>query len=249
MSDENDILAYLEQGGKLTAPDNAPARYRAELLRMMASFVDSELAGAAGFADVINQGPGITERIAASRIVLEKFDHGERVLKIMGAFGANTTRYQTVHPWSARIARDDDLGTTRRDGDMRLNVLHYPINGWADAVAMNVLMGAASVIQLKELARCSYQPLAEAFQDILPREQRHLELGREGMQKLVSEGAASEVANSVDYWESRVAASFGGPASRRFEMLQKFGLRHQPNEALLEAWKANIEKTVSETFT
>ena len=73
-----DLEAYLEQGGRLTAPGNAPPRYRAELLRLMATFVDSELAGAAGFADTINQGPGIKERIAAARIVLEKTDNADK---------------------------------------------------------------------------------------------------------------------------------------------------------------------------
>ena len=84
-TDTMPLEAYLAQGGKLTTPENAPPRYRGELLRLMATFVDSELAGAAGFADIINQGPGIKERIAASRIVLEKLDHAERVLAVMGA--------------------------------------------------------------------------------------------------------------------------------------------------------------------
>ena len=110
MHDENDIFDYLANGGKLSVPDNAPPRYRAELLRIMASFVDSELAGAAGFADLINAGPGIRERITASRIVLEKLNHAERVLAIMGEFGANINRYLNVHPWSARVGREDDLG-------------------------------------------------------------------------------------------------------------------------------------------
>ena len=163
MSDKLDIQEYLEKGGKLSAPDNAPPRYRAELMRMMASFVDSELAGAAGFADLINAGPGIKERITAARIVTEKLDHAERVLKIMGDFGANTKRYMNVHPWAARVEREEDLGAERFAGDMRLNVFHYPLEGWADAVAMNVLMGRATGIQLNELSLCSYQPLAEAF--------------------------------------------------------------------------------------
>lgn len=240
MPEEINISDYLEQGGKLTAPDNAPPRYRAELLRMMASFVDSELAGAAGFADVINEGPGITERIAASRIVLEKFDHAERVLKIMGEFGANIDRYQTVHPWNARIERGDNLGVRRREGDMRLNVFHYPLNGWTDAVVMNVLMGRATIIQLKELAHCSYQPLAEAFQEILPRETRHAELGEEGLKKLAEEGGREDIAASMDYWRPRAADSFGGAHSQRFELLRKFGLRRTENEALREEWENDI---------
>ncbi len=245
MSDDKTFADYLEKGGKLTAPDNAPPRYRAELLRMMASFVDSELAGAAGFAGMINSGPGIVERIAASRIVLEKFDHAERVLDIMGEFGANTARYQTIHPWDARVDRSEDLGVTRLKGDMRLNVLHYPIEGWVDAVVMNVLMGTATVFQLQELSRCSYQPLAQTYQQILLRETRHAELGEEGLKKLLSEGAKTAIADSVQYWRPRVAASFGGAESSRFKLLTKFGLRHTPNEVLLNQWNNAIDNTLT----
>lgn len=239
MADENDIIDYLSKGGKFSAPGNAPPRYRAELLRMMASFVDSEMAGAAGFADCINKGPGVKERIAASRIVLEKLDHAGRVLKIMGDFGANVARYQNVHPWAARIGRADDIGIKRRAGDMRLNVFHYPIEGWTDSVVMNVMMGTATVIQLGDLMNCSYQPLGAAFRDILQRERRHAELGEEGLRALAARGDAERrtIDDSVNYWWPRVAATFGAPKSERTALLKKFGLRHRTNEALLEEWR------------
>lgn len=244
MSDEGHILDYLAKGGKLTSPENAPPRYRAELMRMMASFVDSEFAGAAGFADLINAGPGIRERIAASRIVMEKFDHGERVLAIMGEFGANIDRYQSVHPWHQRIGRNEDLGAKRRGGDMRLNVFHYPLEGWLDAVVMNTLMGLATIIQLEELMRVSYQPLADAFAEILPRETRHAELGEEGVAHLIEEeaGAVRRARESVEYWRPRVAASFGAAGSQRFEMLKRSGLRHRRNEDLLQEWERRVDR-------
>src|SRR5699024_10098227 len=173
------ITDYLARGGKLSAPGNAPPRYRAELLRLMSSFVDSELAGSAAFADSINWAPGIKERIAASRIVLEKADHAERVLDLMGEFGTDKTRYNQAHDWAARIARDDRIDPERRGGDMRLSVFHYPLEGWVDAVVMNVLMGMATVEQLGELSQCSYAPLAEVLRQVLPRERRHMQLGLE----------------------------------------------------------------------
>jgi len=247
MTGDTQIADYLAQGGKLSSPDNAPARYRGELMRLMSTFVDSELAGAAGFADCINGGPGIKERIAAARIVLEKLDHAERVLKIMGEFGADIARYANHHPWTARLERSADIGASRSGSDMRLNVLHYPIEGWTDAVAMNVLMGRATVIQLEEFAKVSYQPLGDAFREILQTEARHAELGVEGLRNIVADPEEKVTAQtSVEYWHPRVAASFGSVASARFEALSRFGLRHTPNEALLDRWYGETATLLSE---
>jgi len=235
MTEEMTLTDYLARGGRLTSPENVPPRYRAELLRLMATFVDSMLAGSAGFADAINHAPGIKERIAAARIVLEKADHAERVLTVMSDFGADMARYATHQPWAARVARDADLGPVRHGGDMRLSVFHYPLEGWADAVVMNVLMGRAVVGQLDEFAQVSYQPLAEQFRAIAPRERRHAELGEEGLRRLVADGA--EVQASVAYWWPRVAQSFGSADSPRFAMQRDMGLRRRTNAELREDWE------------
>ncbi|MBB3384062.1 MULTISPECIES: Phenylacetic acid catabolic protein [unclassified Rhizobium] len=246
MSETMPIEQYLQEGGMLSSPDNAPPRYRGELLRLMASFVDSELAGSAGFADIINDAPGIQERISAARIVLEKTDHAGQVLKVMETFGVDGGRYAIHHPWAARLSRDADIGAVRQGSDMRLSVFHYPLEGWVDAVVMNVLMGTASVVQLKELARVSYQPLAETFRAILPRERRHAELGAAGLVRIAAddEGRAKARASAA-YWHPRVAASFGHAGSARFETLSRFGLRHTPNETLLAEWQTEVDAQLS----
>lgn len=246
MSDTMNIEDYLQQGGVLTSPANVPARYRGELLRLMGSFVDSELAGSAGFAASINYAPGIKERIAASRITLEKADHAERVLDLMGSFGTDTGRYQTQHDWAARVGRDADIGSMRTGGDMRLSVFHYPITGWTDAVVMNVLMGLATGVQMTELTRLSYAPLAEVFREIAPREARHAELGIEGLTRIAAtdEGRA-EATQSITYWRPRVAASFGLAGSQRFATQKRFGLRRTPNEDLLAAWTDQLDTQLS----
>ena len=237
MGEPMKIEDYLAQGGVLTSPANVPPRYRGELMRLMASFVDSELAGSAGFADVINDAPGITGRIAAARIVLEKADHAGRVLAVMGEFGADTGRYATAHPWAARLERDADLGAARHGADMRLSVFHYPLQGWVDAVVMNVLMGLAADVQLAELSRVSYTPLAEVFRGIAPREARHAELGLDGLTQIATTEAGRTAAKAaIAYWHPRVDATFGAAKSARFDTLKRFGLRHTPNEALRAEW-------------
>ena len=245
MTETMNIEDYLAKGGVLTSPGNVPARYRGELMRLMGSFVDSELAASAGFAASINFAPGIKERIAASRITLEKADHAERVLAVMADFGTDTARYQRQHDWAARVARDADLGATRTGGDMRLSVFHYPITGWSDAVVMNVLMGLATSVQMTELTRVSYAPLAEVFREIAPREARHAELGIEGLDRLAAtEEGRSEARAAIAYWHPRVAATFGVAGSARYDTQARFGLRHATNEVLLSRWTALIAETL-----
>ncbi len=242
MSEQMGLESYLEQGGVLTSPGNAPPRYRGELLKIMASFVDSELAGSAGFADTINAAPGIKERISAARIVLEKADHAERVLKVMSEFGVDEGRYATHHPWAARLPREAPLAQARQASDMRLPVFHFPFAGWVDAVTMNVLMGEAVGVQLGELSRISYAPLADVFRSIAPREARHAILGFEGLTKIAAKEAGREVARaSIAYWRPRVAESFGHAKPERFAMLKRLGLRHESADALSRRWKDQID--------
>ncbi|GAB4286908.1 MAG: phenylacetate-CoA oxygenase subunit PaaI [Roseovarius sp.] len=242
MSAEMSLAEYLARGGRLTSPANVPPRYRAELLRIMTTFVDSELAGAAGFADLINAAPGIEERIAAARIVLEKTVHAQRVLRLMGEFGADAGRYYRHHPWHARSDPEAGAaGRAARDGqDMRLAVFDCPLGGWTDAVVMNALMGRAAVVQLRELARVSYQPLAEAFAGILPVETRHAELGLEGMERLLATQGAAPLQAAIDRWWPRVSAAFGGDDAARFARLAAMGLRHAPNAALRGQWETEM---------
>ena len=232
------IEDYLAQGGVLSNPTNVPPRYRAELLKLMTSFVDSELAGAAGFADIINEGPGIKERIAAARIVLEKTDHAGKVLRVMEGFGVASERYANHHPWTARLDRDADIGTTRGDHDMRLAVFNYPLQGWTDAVVMNLLMGCAVGVQLADYTSVSYQPLAEAFREIAPVEARHADLAEEGLQRLMGEGEGEAIVASIGYWFPRVAASFGQANSPRYEMQKQLGLRQRSNDEMRAEWEA-----------
>jgi 1,2-phenylacetyl-CoA epoxidase catalytic subunit len=238
---DESLLAYVGGGGKLSSPDNVTPRYRGELMRIMAVFVDSELAGASGFADLINLAPGVKERVVASRMVLEKFSHAEKVMRLMEAFGSNPAQYVTAHPWAARLDRSADLGTRRINGDMRLNVFHYPIYGWVDGVILNMLMGRATLIQLGDLSRGSYQPFSDALAEIIPAETRHAGYGAEGLRTALAAGYDPTAAQaSVNYWYPRVAATFGRAASEHSETYRRYGLRERANEALLAEWKNDV---------
>ena len=243
---EDALLARIANNEKLTAQDDLSPGYRGEIRRLMVAFVDSELAGAAGFVDIINKAPGMRERCTASRIVSEKFDHAQKVLELLEGFGVNTDLYVQSHPWDARLSRTIDLGNRRIGGDKRLNIFHYPYEGWLDSVVMNMLMGLASSIQLEEISHCSYAPLAAVMGEIADTEAEHAELGRKGLVKSLENGYSLEAAQaSVDYWYARVVATFGKADSQRFEQDKAYGLRKTSNADLLAKWEDRIAEQLA----
>ena len=234
---EKELIARIAAGDRLDAESVLPASYRSELTRLMVILADSELAGAAGFCPWINRGPGLRERIVAAKIVAEKYVHAELVLNLLLPFGVNPQLYVRSHAWDARLDRDVDLGTRGVGGDKRLNVFHYPLQGWDDAVVFNMLMGSATAIQLAELVNCSYAPLAAEIDRILPREQEHAAVGESGTRDAIARGGhAAAIQASVDYWYPRVAATFGRVESDHAERYIAYGLRRRDNASMLADW-------------
>jgi 1,2-phenylacetyl-CoA epoxidase catalytic subunit len=208
-------------------------------MRLMVVFADSELAGAAGFCPFINRGPGVRERIVAAKIVAEKYVHAELALKLLQPFGVNPALYVRSHSWDSRLDRQIDLGTRRIGGDKRLNVFHYPLEGWEDAVVFNMLMGQATALQLAEMAQSSYTPLAAAIAQILPREKEHAQLGEAGVRRAIEHGnSKAAVQAAVNYWFPRVAATFGRVDSEHAAIYIQYGLRERSSTEMLGNWKA-----------
>ncbi|MBL8490691.1 MAG: phenylacetate-CoA oxygenase subunit PaaI [Rhodocyclaceae bacterium] len=239
---DKDLAARIAGGAKLAAGDALTPGYRAELMRLMVVLADSELAGAAGFCPYVNRGPGLRERIVAAKIVAEKYVHAELVLDLLKAFGVEPQLYVRSHAWDSRLDRNVDLGTRRIGGDKRLNVFHYPLEGWEDAVTFNMLMGMATAVQLAEMQDCSYTPLAGAIATLLSREREHAALGEAGVKQAIERtGSRSATQTAVDYWLPRVAATFGREDSAHADVYIQYGLRRRGNADMLADWRDQTE--------
>lgn len=242
---DKDFLNRVAAGHKVGAGETLPTAYRSEVMRLLVVFADSELAGAAGFCPFINRGPGLRERIVAAKIVAEKYVHAELALKLLEPFGVNPTLYVRSHAWDSRLDRNVDLGTRRIGGDKRLNVFHYPLEGWEDAVVFNMLMGTATAIQLGEMENASYQPLAELIAQILPREKEHAALGETGVRQAIERsGSKSAAQAAVDYWLPRVAATFGRVDSEHASTYIQYGLRRRSSADMLNDWKTQTNASL-----
>ncbi|UXM96473.1 phenylacetate-CoA oxygenase subunit PaaI (plasmid) [Bartonella sp. HY329] len=245
------LETYLKNGGVLSKPSNLPARYRADLVRLMTSFIDSELAASAGYALVINKAPGLDQRINMARIILEKVESGERVLSLLMDLGVETNAYNNSQHlnnninWSTRLPRHGDINGLVAT-DMRAPMFHYPFSSWSDAAMMSVLIGKAGQITLHDLCQVSYAPLAEAFSIIKLIEQRHTNIFRDELLRLAKgaykNGTSQGLKTSFFYWLPKIRAIFGSSNSDRFERLKAFGLRRRSNGEMLAEFNLRAEE-------
>lgn len=227
------------------APENTSGPYRETILKLMSVFVDSQLAAAAGFVDIMNQCPSVKDKAIAARVVLEKTDNAERFFELMRAFGAATDKYIEHHPWAARMDRNAEVALERADSDMRINVFNYPLKDWTDALVWSVFVGHASNIMIGEFTQMSYRPAAEAFKVIQPIELRHHELASDALADWAAERKFDlAIQESINYWWPRVSASFGRPKSKTEMVLKTFGLRNRDNEAMRNQWVQEMTEFV-----
>ena len=101
--DDKTLIEHISKGEKIQRGEELPSGYRSELMRLMVVFVDSQLAGAAGFANMINHGPGLRERCTAAQIVADRFSHAEKVLELLKDFNVEPRLYVASHSWIRTI--------------------------------------------------------------------------------------------------------------------------------------------------
>lgn len=247
IKDDEKLIAKIAAGEKITQVEEMTSGYRSEVMRLMAVFADSEMAGAAGLAELINSAPRLKEKVAAARMVTEKLAHAETVLELLEPFGVNPNLYVQSYSWTARLSRHVNLGTRRVNGDKRLNVFHYPLEGWLDAVVFSFVMGAASVLQIDEISKCSYAPLATKMQMIQSQESKHVEWAGVALREIVQSSAEAKQQAQVliNYWYPRVQDTFGRVDSDHIAQYQRYKLRQSTNGQLAQAW----QKTIADALT
>ena len=190
-----------------------------------------------------NYAKWLHEDLRLRKAIAKKFGHAGTVLELLVPFGVDPDLYMVEHAWDARVDRSADLGYRRIGGDKRLNVFHYPLQGWLDSLVFVLLMGGASVIQLIDQVASSYKPFAGALASIVAREARHARQSERALELVIERsGNRTRPQAAVAYWWPRVVASFGHADSERMALYAAYGLRRRGNGELLEQWREETVK-------
>lgn len=226
------------EAARKPAIDPEMQKFREIVTRILFELADSQLAGSAGYANLINIGPTLGDRVDLAMIVAEKGKIASDAYAVLQTFGLNTEQYFANNCWEGKIGRNTELGFKRASSDKRLNALLYPLYDWIDVGVFTYLMASMACMQLEEFSQSNFAPLAELAAASLPVERRHADFGARQMEKLASNAAQKEETQlRLNYWHKRVATSFGPSGSQRNELMRQHGLKRKKNEELAQEWQ------------
>ena len=141
-----------------------------------------------------------------------------------------------------------DIGVARAANDKRVNIFYYPIDTWADFIMFNFCMDRGAGHQLDDAMHCSYAPWARAVTAIHKEEMMHVNHGDTWVKRLADNpDTRDEAQAALNRWFPRTMAIFGRPDSPRNKIYRRLGLKMRDNEAVRQAFLADIERALQGT--
>ena len=194
-------------------PDAAAARslgpeYVAAVGKVIASHVRNELAGASVFDEpAIALAPTPREKWLACRIAMEEYGHH--------------LRFQHLAT---------DLGLAPASGSP-LSVFEFELTTWVEFVVLKAVVDLAEVVLMDELVWCSYLPLRQLAERLLPEERFHVSFGAARTRELAQLPARrDEVQEAVEQLVRFTLPFFGRSRSTNNEAFRRWGIKRRTND-------------------
>ena len=183
--------------------------YMSALTKIIAGHAVNELVGAQAFDEpAIALAPTPYDKWLTCRIAMEEFGH---------------------HVHFSRLATD--LGIEDKiDLKKSLNIFEFPMSSFADFIAVKTLSDLAEILQMEDLLVCSYQPLRDLSERLMPEERFHAGFGRSRLQQLCETPAGkTEGQDSIHRFFVAVLPFFGRSQSKNNEMFRRWGIKQRTN--------------------
>ncbi len=187
--------------------------------KVISSHVRNELAGASVFDEpAITLAPTPREKWLACRIAMEEYGHH--------------LRFQ-------RLAADLELPEPLQG--QPLSVFEFELTTWVEFVVLKAIVDLAEVVLMEELVECTYVPLRQLAQHLLPEERFHVSFGAVRTKELVLQPSQRPaVQQAVDELVRFTLPFFGRSRSSNNDAFRRWGIKHRTND---EARAAFIERS------
>lgn len=207
-----------------------PEEYQVAVRKIVRSHAINELYGAQVFDEpAISLAPSPYAKWLTCRVAMEEYGHHVRFRELGEQIGIPG---EELVPGGAKKP---------------LSIFEFPLERWAQFVAIKLLADLAEILQVEDLLHCTFRPLRNLARMTMPEEKFHAEFGVEFARELVKtpEGKADLQAAINEYFPV-LPSFFGATGSQNNAIYRKFGIKERTNEDMREDYLRRAQVIVAE---
>ncbi len=208
---------------------NQPEEYQAAIRKIVVSHAVNELFGAQVFDEpAIALAPTPYAKWLTCRVAMEEYGHHVRFRELGEEIGIPA---EAMTP----------------DAKQPLSIFAFELNSWAEFCVIKLLADFAEILQVEDLATCSFHPLRNLARLTMPEEKFHCQFGQDFCRELVAtpEGKAA-VQDAIDRYYPLLPSFFGRPGSKNNEIYRKWGIKRRSNEAMRDDYVGRARAMVED---
>jgi ring-1,2-phenylacetyl-CoA epoxidase subunit PaaA len=198
--------------------------YITAVSKIVVSHTINELVGAQVFDEpAIALAPSPYEKWLTCRIAMEEYGH---------------------HVRFKRLADELEIADEKLDpGKRHLSIFEYDLRNWPEFLALKALADLAEILQVEDLIDCSYVPLRNLANALMPEEKFHAGFGRNRLEQLSQTTEGKQHAQqAIDSIFPVILPFFGQSQSKNNELFRRWGVKQRTNGAMRGDFIARVEE-------
>lgn len=205
-----------------------PQEYRTALEKIVVSHAVNELYGAQVFDEpAIKLAPTPYAKWLTCRVAMEEYGHHVRFRELGEEMGIASERMTP-------------------DEKRPLSIFQFPLKTWAQFCVIKLLADLAEILQVEDLAHCSFLPLRNLSRMTMPEERFHAQFGRDFCSELCeTPDGKRQVQEAIDQYFPYLPSFFGQAQSKNNEIYRKWGIKQRTNEDMLADYMKRAEEAVT----
>ncbi|HEX6957983.1 MAG TPA: Phenylacetic acid catabolic protein [Ferrovibrio sp.] len=209
-----------------------PEEFRKALEKIVISHAVNELYGARVFDEpAIALAPTPYAKWLTCRVAMEEYGHHVRFRELGEEMGIPAEKMVP-------------------GGDKKpLSIFEFPLKTWAEFCVIKAIADLAEILQVEDLAHCSFLPLRNLARMTMPEERFHAQFGKDFCDELLqTEAGRAEVQDAINRYFSYLPAFFGKAGSKNNEIYRKWGIKQRTNEEMLADYLGRVKELVEGHF-
>jgi ring-1,2-phenylacetyl-CoA epoxidase subunit PaaA len=206
-----------------------PEEFRVACEKLVISHAVNELYGAQVFDEpAIKLAPTPYAKWLTCRVAMEEYGHHVRFKELGEEMGVPAAK---MTPKEKRP----------------LSIFEFPLKTWEEFCVIKLLADLAEILQVEDLAHCTFLPLRNLARMTMPEERFHAQFGKDFCGELVKTPEGKQkVQAAIDHYFPMLPAFFGKAGSKNNEIYRKWGIKKRSNEEMLADFLVRAREVVEE---